>query len=76
MDCINIELKKGDHIWVEEKDVLGNPLRLRPAEVLRVNSLSSIMKVNTYVAVHYLDSGDVKYECVAMEQIKGFNTNQ
>lgn len=76
MDHIDIELKKGDRVWIEEKDALGNPLRLRPAEVLRANFFSSIMKVDTYVAVHYLDSGDVKYECVALEQIKGFNTNQ
>ena len=34
MKQTDIELKKGDRVWVQEFDYFGDPLRLRFAEVL------------------------------------------
>lgn len=63
------DLKRGDHIWVQEFDYFGDPLQVRLAEVLNVvkYTFDSVQ----YVSVRYLDGDrDRRYDCVPMEYVK------
>lgn len=66
---MDVELKKGDRVWVQEYDYYGDPLRLRFAEVLGV--VHATEEKTPHVAVHYLD-GNRKYECISKERIKEY----
>lgn len=69
MKRLDVELKKGDRIWVQEYDFFGDPLRLRFAEVLGV--VHTPTGLEPHVTVRYLD-GNRKYECVPFERIKEY----
>lgn len=69
MKQLDVELKKGDLVWVQEYDFFGDPLRLRFAEVLGVVRIPSDRM--PHVTLRYLD-GNQKYECVPMERIKEY----
>lgn len=69
MKQADIELKRGDRVWVQEYDFFGDPLRLRFAEVL------GVIRIPTgdipQVTLRYLD-GNRKYECVSVDRIKEY----
>lgn len=67
MKQTDVELKKGDRVWVQEYDCFGDPLRLRFAEVVGVVKLPR--EDTPQIAVRYLD-GNRKHECVSPERIK------
>lgn len=69
MKQTDVELKKGDRVWVQEYDYFGDPLRLRFAEVLGV--VHTPMETMPSVTVRYLD-GNRKYECIPWEHIKEY----
>lgn len=69
MKQIDVELKKGDRVWVQEYDCFGDPLRLRFAEVLGVVNISG--EAVPRIAIHYLD-GSRKHECISPERIKEY----
>lgn len=69
MKQTNVELKKGDRVWVQEFDYFGDPLRLRFAEVLGVVRIPTESSIQ--VTVRYLD-GNRKYECVSVDRIKEY----
>ena len=69
MEQTNIKLKKGDRIRVQTYDILGNPSRLRTAEFLAVLRIPSYGMNEPYVAVHYLDEGNINYECISSSQV-------
>lgn len=69
MKQTDIELKKGDRVWVQEYDYFGDPLRLRFAEVLGMIHMP--IGSPPQVALRYLD-GNRKYECVSVDRIKEY----
>lgn len=69
MKQTDVELKKGDRVWVQEYDYFGDPLRLRFAEVLGIVRLPG--EDVPQIAVHYLD-GNQKHECVSQKRIKEY----
>lgn len=69
MKQLDVELKKGDRVWVQEYDFFGDPLRLRFAEVLGVVRIPSDRVPQ--VTLRYLD-GNQKSECVSMDRIKEY----
>ncbi|MCD8183162.1 MAG: hypothetical protein LUE99_08790 [Bacteroides sp.] len=69
MKQVDVNLKKGDRIWVQEYDFFGDPLRLRFAEVLGVVSVP--IGDAPQVTVRYLN-GNQKYECISAERIKEY----
>lgn len=69
MKQTNVELKKGDRVWVQEFDYYGDPLRLRFAEILGVVRIPTESSIQ--VTVRYLD-GNRKYECVSLDRIKEY----
>jgi hypothetical protein len=69
MKQTNVELKKGDRIWVQEYDFFGDPLRLRFAEVLGVVRLPTDNA--PIITVHYLD-GNRAFETVPMNRVKEY----
>lgn len=69
MKQLDVELKKGDRVWVQEYDFFGDPLRLRFAEVLGVICIPSDR--TPQVTLRYLD-GNQKYECVSIDRIKEY----
>lgn len=69
MKQTDVELKKGDRIWVQEYDFFGDPLRLRFAEVLGIVRLPT--EVAPLITIRYLD-GNRAYETVSAERIKEY----
>ena len=69
MKQTDMDLQKGDRVWVQEYDFFGDPLRLRFAEVLSVVHLPT--EDTPQVTVRYLD-GNRKYECISMDRIKEY----
>lgn len=74
-----IDFKKGDRIWVQSNDHYVSPSHLRLAEVIRLMQVSACCNNFPYVVVKYLDAGNIVYECVSLERVKGLcdceNTN-
>lgn len=69
MKQINVELKKGDRVWVQEYDFFGDPLRLRFAEVLGIVRLPT--DDTPIITVHYLD-GNRAFETVSADRIREY----
>lgn len=68
----NLELKKGDCIWVQSYDHYGLPSHFRMAEVIRFMQISACCNDSAYVVLKYLDAEDTVYECVPLNRVKGF----
>lgn len=68
----SVDLKKGDSIQVQIYDLYGTSSRFRLAEVIKVIQLPDCKGDALFVIVHYLDVGNLNYECVSLDRIKGF----
>lgn len=70
MKDIDTNLKKGDRIRVKVCDASGTATKMRLAEVIAIKQILTDRDMKSYALVHYLDEGNVNYECVPLEWVE------